>query len=110
MTGLVYHDIYLEHDTGRHPECAERLRIVSMAPPKRTPCRRLFRRMTVLADGTVPSCEDDIAAGQVVGDARPAGIAALWCGDRFEDLRRAHLNGDLNEWPLCAPCDEWHRP
>ena len=28
MTVLVYDDIYLKHDTGSHPECAERLRVV----------------------------------------------------------------------------------
>ncbi len=29
MTGLVYDDIYLKHDTGAHPECSERLRAVA---------------------------------------------------------------------------------
>ena len=28
MTCLVTHDIYLEHDTGDHPECADRLRAI----------------------------------------------------------------------------------
>jgi len=29
MTGIVYDDIYLRHDTGEHPESAERLRVIT---------------------------------------------------------------------------------
>lgn len=82
--------------------------VVSMAPPRRTPCRRLFRRLAVLADGRAPSCEEDVLCRQPLGEA--GDLAAAWSGEALGNLRRAHLVGRFEDAPLCARCREWHRP
>jgi acetoin utilization deacetylase AcuC-like enzyme len=44
MTLLVHDPVFLEHDTGTHPECAERLRVIAAEFEKRD----LFRKCTPL--------------------------------------------------------------
>lgn len=88
----------------------EDLAVVSMAPARRTPCRRLFRRLTILADGRVPSCEEDVLCRQPLGNALQEGIDAIWRGDPLHRLRRTHEELHFGVYPACRQCREWHRP
>jgi len=85
-------------------------RVMSMAPPERVPCRRIGSRCLVLADGRVTMCDQDLNGRHAVGSLADGSLEAIWQGDRFRDVRAAHgaLHFDVN--PLCAACDEWHRP
>jgi hypothetical protein len=85
------------------------LAVVSMAPAKRTPCRRLFRGLTVLADGRVPMCDEDAAGRQVIGNALTDGLLGVWRGPALAQLRQAHVGQDLEKYPFCQRCREWHR-
>ncbi|MCG3178634.1 MAG: hypothetical protein BIFFINMI_00962 [Phycisphaerae bacterium] len=80
------------------------------APPARRPCVRLARRMTVLADGTVPACDQDFAAAAPVARVNGRPLADAWTCDALTQLRIAHRSDALADHPLCAVCREWHRP
>ncbi len=92
--------------------------VMSMAPPTRHPCRRLRSRCVILADGQVTLCDQDIrggaALGRLIGDRQRGetidALGSLWRGDAWQAVRAAHDAAQLSSLPLCAACDEWHRP
>jgi len=86
------------------------LSVISMAPPRRTPCRRLFRGLTVHATGRAPACEEDVLCRQCLGEIARDGLEGIWHGRPLADLRRAHLDQRLESCPACRDCREWHRP
>jgi len=81
-------------------------RVASMAPPVRTPCRRLGTRLTVLADGRVVPCEQDLRGACPLGGS----ILDAWTGDALRDLRQAHADGRWDQLDVCAACEEFFRP
>jgi radical SAM protein with 4Fe4S-binding SPASM domain len=84
--------------------------VMPMAPPRRVPCRRLSSRMMILADGTVTACDQDFAAKMPLGSVASQSLDAIWTGDAITALRAAHAETTFDAHPLCARCDEWHRP
>jgi hypothetical protein len=83
--------------------------VADMSPPKRSACRRISSRMTILSDGSVISCEQDVLGRQGVGDLNHQSIKEVWSRG-LESLRTAHAKCDFANAPLCAACREWHRP
>ncbi len=81
--------------------------VVHMAPPYRSPCRRIDSRLTLLADGAVVACDQDIHAAYRLGDGDPQ---AVWTGEAMAGLRRLHSDQEWDEHPLCKGCKEFHRP
>ena len=65
--------------------------------------------MTVLSDGTVVTCEQDVLARQPMGVVGRDAIADVW-QSRFTQARASHARGEFAPLPLCAGCREWHRP
>jgi len=90
------------HCAGQRPRRA----VTSMAPPQRGPCRRVFKRLLVLADGRVTTCDQDFAGKQTVGSLADAPLGELWQAARLAAIR----SGDHARQPLCPACEEWHRP
>jgi hypothetical protein len=45
-----------------------------------------------------------------VGDLHAQTLAEIWNGSGFTALRKAHRDARFEVSPLCAVCDEWHRP
>ena len=83
--------------------------VADMAPPRRRPCARLASRLTVLSDGTVVSCEQDVTGAQPMGRVGEQRLTDIWRGS-FAALRSCHAAGDWSAKPVCAGCREWHRP
>ena len=81
--------------------------VVHMAPPKRSPCRRLSTRLTALADGRLAMCEEDIHGVHTLGCHT---VLDAWRSDDLAGLRRIHAQGDWQQHRLCAACEEFHRP
>jgi MoaA/NifB/PqqE/SkfB family radical SAM enzyme len=81
------------------------LAVADMAPPNRKPCNRLASRMTILSDGTVVSCEQDVLARQPMGIVGTESIADIW--RNFHAMRKCHAGGPYG--PVCTKCREWHR-
>jgi radical SAM protein with 4Fe4S-binding SPASM domain len=90
---------------GQIPDTA----VADMAPPKRKPCGRLLSRMTILSNGKVVSCEQDILSKQLMGTVGETPIQEIW-QNRFGALRACHAKSEWATNPLCAACREWHRP
>lgn len=80
--------------------------VTSMAPPQRSACKRVFSRLVVLADGRVTTCDQDYRGAQSLGRLTDAALMDMWNERRFVQIRA----NDLSDVPLCAKCDEWHRP
>ena len=93
-----------------HAGLLEDRRVMSMAPPKRRPCRQLRERCTVLADGRVVGCDQDFQAQYVLGDLNRQSLTEIWQGRQLNALREAHRAGAYSLHPMCEKCDEWHRP
>ena len=90
---------------GQVPDAA----VADMSPPKRTPCARIESRMTVLCDGRVVSCEQDVLGAQVVGEVGKQPVREIW-QQSFGKLRASHREGRWSQLTLCGQCREWHRP
>ncbi len=86
------------------------LTVVDMQPPTRIPCRRLFQRCVVLANGAVSACDQDYCGEIALGHLGDATLTEVWTGSRAGALRAHHLALDLAAEPRCAACCEWHRP
>lgn len=91
------------HCAGQRPRRA----VTSTAPPGRNgPCRRVFSRMMILADGRVTTCDQDFAGRQVVGCLGDASLSDIWQGRLLSSVRAS----TVHDGPLCVACEEWHRP
>jgi radical SAM protein with 4Fe4S-binding SPASM domain len=90
---------------GQIPDCG----VADMSPPRRKVCVRLNDRITILSDGRVVSCEQDVLGAQVLGQIGNERIADIW-QQRVSALRTDHQNCQWSKHPLCAGCKEWHRP
>lgn len=83
--------------------------VADMAPPRRIACGRINSRVTVLCDGSVVSCEQDVHGRQVMGRVGDTPLGEIWLRS-FARLRSDHGTGNWKQRPVCAGCREWHRP
>jgi len=83
--------------------------VADMSPPRRNSCARLAGRMTILSDGSIVSCEEDVTGKMLMGNAATDRLSDVWM-HRFGGLRKDHAAGVWNRHPLCVACKEWHRP
>ncbi len=84
--------------------------VIRMAPPTRVACRRLRSRCMVLADGSVTLCDQDVRGAHVVGSLDEQSLEGCWRGPLLDRVRIEHRSGRFGATPICAACDEWHRP
>ena len=85
------------------------LAVADMSPPKRRACGQLNSKMTVLCDGSVVTCDQDVLGIHAVGRIGETSIAELW-QKQLGGARAHHANENWNALPLCGGCREWHRP
>ncbi len=83
--------------------------VADMTPPGRRTCSRLASRITILSDGRIVSCEEDLVAAQTLGHVATDSISAVWTTG-LANLRSDHQQKQWAAHPLCATCNEWHRP
>ncbi|MGD8452987.1 MAG: radical SAM protein [Phycisphaerae bacterium] len=79
-------------------------------PPVRGPCRRLGRRLMLLADGSAVVCGQDLRGESRVGNWFSEPLSEIWAGANLGAIRRHHSELDLRDLPLCGRCREWYRP
>jgi radical SAM protein with 4Fe4S-binding SPASM domain len=83
--------------------------VADMAPPGRKPCARLASRITILSDGSIVSCEEDVLGKQVLGRIGDDSLADVW-SKRMGAFRADHREARWEKHPMCTTCREWHRP
>lgn len=78
--------------------------VSDMCPPVRKPCRRLSSRMTILSDGMIASCEEDVLGRQSCGHIGQDTIEHAW-QETMQGLRMSAGVG-----AVCSKCRMWDRP
>jgi hypothetical protein len=82
--------------------------VADMSPPRRTSCRRLASGLTILCDGTIVPCEEDVVGRQAIGRALSRPISEHW--KAIQQLRADHACGRWDGHAACRSCRQWHRP
>jgi spiro-SPASM protein len=79
-------------------------KVTDLSPLTRFACYHLRRDLTVLLDGTVRMCREDLLGDYHVGNVLEEGIETVW--ERMAPYYRGHLSGELPA--LCENCDEYY--
>lgn len=67
-------------------------------------CSLAFDRLTMLWDGTLTPCSDDITAALSLGKWPQTGFRDAFNGHKVRRIRRAHMHKSLDRHPLCRHC------
>lgn len=79
-------------------------RVTDLSPLHRFPCWHLQRDLTVLVDGSVVRCQEDLQGASDFGNIFEDSLEMVW--RRGEELFSAHNRG---EYPgICGACDEYY--
>lgn len=72
-------------------------------------CRRLMEQVYVLYDGRMLMCCADWEQRTVLGDLKTTPLRDIWHGERYAELRRCFVAGNL-KGSLCEDCRKQIRP
>jgi hypothetical protein len=84
--------------------------LAGTTPPVRGGCRRIKSRLTLLANGTAVSCDQDAEGRQAMGSWGTESLASIWASKRRSELISSHEALNLGRLPVCGGCRQWHRP
>jgi len=80
-------------------------------PAKRFPCPNLWYHVHIYWDGSLAMCDRDFnldfPLGNVIDDDGVVRVMKNWNGPRMQELRRRHVEGDLDDVKPCNTCTEW---
>ncbi len=79
-------------------------RIADISPYNRHACWHMKRDLTVLLNGDVPVCREDLKNEYLLGNIFTDGIESVW--KKGAEYYEKHLNGDLID--ICRECDEYY--
>ncbi len=69
-------------------------------------CEYPWTSMTVLADGSVVACTQDVNGRWTFGNVRESSLREIWTNDPFTEFRLRQITGDLPGDSMCrARCD-----
>ncbi len=74
-----------------------------LSPLKRFSCWHLKRDLSILVDGTVAFCKQDINGERSVGNVFEEGLEKVW--EKLESFFIKDHKGQID--PFCEHCDEW---
>ncbi len=89
-----------DHFCGFLPE----RKFTDLSPLERFPCFHLKRDLTVLLDGEVRICREDLRGVYSLGNIFEDGMEEVW--NRMSPYYGKHISGELPE--LCGKCDEYY--
>ncbi len=79
-------------------------KVTDLSPLHRFPCWHLKRDLSVLLDGSVPLCREDLKKEHTVGNLFHQPIEEIW-----EKMGKVYLDHTRGQYPsLCEPCDEYY--
>ena len=72
---------------------------------EKKPCHRINELMIILADGSVPLCnEDEHHAKYNMGNVKDSGPIEIFNSENFKKIRQIHLKGKKNTLDICKEC------
>ena len=74
---------------------------------ERHSCPSLYSTMAIHANGDVSVCCLDGFRDAVVGNVFKESVAAVWNGEKYNEVRHLHETGRWDEVPFCKNCDRW---
>jgi radical SAM protein with 4Fe4S-binding SPASM domain len=73
--------------------------------PRRNPCSRLWHGPPhIEPNGDVYASPGILFRANPVGNLKDQSLAQIWNGERMQAMRRAHISGNLSEFPECNDC------
>ncbi len=82
-------------------------RVVAYDKSKRFPCSQLWTRTYITHSGKIRFCENDWTNKGIIGDIKNETIKEIWSGDKYEEIRNYHINGNYQKIPLCFNCTDY---
>ena len=79
-------------------------RPADLSPLERAPCWHLKRDISVLLDGSVPFCREDVAGASALGNIFYDSLDGIFAANK--GLYEGHIKGDYKG--ICANCDEYY--
>jgi len=70
----------------------------------RMPCPAPFSMLVIHADGKVSPCCTDTSGKLIVGDVCYQDLYNIFYSEQMDSLRKAHLTGNLSDFPVCNKC------
>jgi len=71
----------------------------------KVPCYWLWTEPTILDDGTVIPCCQDVNADVALGNINQKNLLNIWNSPKMQALRRAHREGRRNQISICKNCN-----
>ncbi len=72
-------------------------------------CISPFSSVAIHSDGKIGICAADYNTKHNMGDFSKDSIQAIWQGEKFTEVREAHLSKNRNKFSICRGCDIWDR-
>ncbi len=79
-------------------------KVTDLSPIRRFPCWHLKRDLSILIDGSVPMCREDLHKKYILGNIFQEDIVTVW--ERGSEYYQKHINEDYPE--ICRSCDEYY--
>lgn len=89
-------------EEGKEPEIQDILKKAK----GRLPCPSLWRRLAIMADGTVTICCVDILGKLTLGNIKQQSLKSLWNSSHMNAYRKIHRERKLNSIETCKRCNE----
>lgn len=69
------------------------------------PCYKIFLDLSVMSDGRVCICSQDVTGALIIGDLKTQTLKEIWQGDVMTDIREKFIYGEKSKIPFCGKCD-----
>ncbi len=79
-------------------------KVTDISPLKRFPCWHLKRDISVLINGDIPLCREDIHGKNILGNIFSSELDKIW--EKGEKIYKDHLKNDFSG--ICRECDEYY--
>jgi len=74
---------------------------------ERHACPSLYSTMAIHANGNVSYCCLDGFGETSLGNVFESSVEDVWNGEKFNEVRLHHENGEWDKVPFCKNCDRW---
>ncbi|MBU0456219.1 MAG: radical SAM protein [Gammaproteobacteria bacterium] len=81
---------------------------IDVTPLKRFPCQQLKAGLSVLWNGDIVLCRQDLNGKYSSGNLREQSLSEILEDERLKEVWQAHKKGEYGKLPLCKDCKEWY--